>query len=180
MDNDYGEKLFGNTTNFSPLVIKDFNIAVLKPMFIKLSIALVALFLCLSLYGFLTGILYVGIGMAIMSLIIIPMMIYSYFLSIKKAVKSNKMCSSTTFVDYYFEEGGVRTKTRKGEVEVASLALDYRMITKVVESGHYYHLYVADTQVYILDKNGMTEGSSEKLLEFLKGKVKTIKENNNK
>ena len=89
-------------------------------------------------------------------------------------MNSNKLCSHNTFIDYYFEDGGVRSSTRKGDVEIASLAIDYRMISKVVEYSHYYYIFITDTQVYIIDKNGMTEGKSEKLAEFLKTKTKFI------
>lgn len=180
MDNEYGERLYGNTTNFSPLVIKEFNISILKPMFIKLTIALFALFACFALYGFLVGILYVGIAMSIMAVVITPIMIYSYKVSLEKSIKMNKLCSSNTFVDYYFEKDGVRTSTRKGDVEVASLAIDYRMISKIVEHGHYYYLFITDSQVYIIDKNGMTEGKIEQLAEFLKTKVVKFKEEKQK
>ena len=174
MKGEYGEKLFGNTTNLSPLIIKEFSIFVLKPMFIKLTIALFAIFMCFSLYGFLTKLLYVGIFMAVASVAVIPAMIFGYNHSMKKSMNSNKLCSHNTFIDYYFEDGGVRSSTRKGDVEIASLAIDYRMISKVVEYSHYYYIFITDTQVYIIDKNGMTEGKSEKLAEFLKTKTKFI------
>lgn len=175
MEKEYGEKLFGNTTNFSPLVIKEYNISVLKPMFIKLTLSLVALFLCFSLYGFLINALYIGVAMAIMAVIITPIMIVMYFATLKKALRDNKLCSSNTFVEYYFEDGGVRTSTRKGDVEVATLAIDYRMISKIIEHSHYFYLFITDTQVYILDKNGMTEGKTEELIKFLKTKVSKVK-----
>ena len=175
MNSEYGEKLFGNTTNFSPLVIKEYNVSVLRPVFIRLNISLVVLFICFSVYGFLVDVLYLGITMAVMAVLITPIMFYSYKTTVNNSVKKNKLCSSNTYVDYYFEKDGVRTSTRKGEVEVASLAIDYRMISKVVESGHYLHFYITESQVYILDKNGMTEGKIEALVEFLKSKIKHIK-----
>ena len=180
MNSEFGEKMFGNTTNFSPLVIKEYNISVLKPMFIKLDISLFVLFLCFSLYGFLVDVLYVGVAMLVMAVLINPIMIYAYIISVKKSVTMNKLCSSNTFVDYYFEKDGVRTSTRKGEVEVASLAIDYRMISKIVECDHYYYLYITASQVYILDKNGMTEGKIEDLVKFLKTKVAKFKEKKTK
>lgn len=176
MNGEYGEKLFGNTTNFSSLTIKEFNIFVLKPMFIKLSIALFSLFVCFGVYGFVTNLFYVGLFMSVVAFAIIPAMVFAYKSSIKKAIDANKLCSSNTFVDYYFEKDGVRTSTRKGEVEVASLAIDYRMITKIVEHSHYFYVFITDTQAYIVDKNGMTEGKSDKLSEFLKTKAKFIEE----
>lgn len=175
MTGEYGERLFGNTTNFSSLIIKDFNISVLKPMFIKMTIALLALFACFSLYGFWVGALYIGIGMAIMAIIITPIMIYGYRVGLNKSNRMNKLCSSNTFVDYYFEKDGVRTSTRKGDVEVASFAIDYRMISKIVEHSHYLYLFITDSQVYIVDKNGMTEGKDSDLVEFLKTKVLKFK-----
>lgn len=175
MKSEYGERLFGNTTNFSPLIIKEFNISVLKPMFIKMTIALFALFACFSLYGFLVHALYIGIGMAIMAVLITPIMIYGYKVGLDKSNKMNKLCSSNTFVDYYFEQDGVRTSTRKGDVEVASFAIDYRMISKIVEHSHYLYLFITDSQVYIVDKNGMTEGKEAELCDFLKSKVANFK-----
>ena len=180
MKGEYGKKLFGNTTNFSSQIIKEFNIFVLKPMFIKLTISLSAIFVCFGVYGFLTNLLYIGIMMSVVSVAVIPAMIIGYKYSLNKSVKANKLCSSNTFVDYYFEDAGVRSSTRKGDVEIASLAIDYRMIAKVVEYSHYFYMFITDTQVYIVDRNGMTEGKSDSLEEFLKTKTKFIKAKNKK
>ena len=170
MDNERHKILFENTSNFSSREIDAFNRVSLKPTFIKLGIILALVLASFGLYMYFESIkwmLFVFIGLSGLSCLIMP---FVYKATIKKLTYQNKLISSTTFVEFKFEEGGVRTQTRKGDIEIATFAVDYRMITKIVENDAFLFFFVAQSYCYILDKNGMFEGKIEDLITFLKSK----------
>lgn len=170
MDNERHKILFENTSNFSGREIDAFNKVSLKPTFIKLTISLVLLFLLFGVYMFFNSIkwmLFVFIGLAGVVCLIMPSV---YKATLKKLKNQNKLYSSTTFIEYKFEDGGVRTQIRKGDIEIGSFAIDYRMISKIIEDETFLFVFVSGSSCYILDKNGMFDGKIEDLIAFLKSK----------
>lgn len=173
---------FRNTTNFSGREVTDFNKATLKPTFIKLGIAVFALFMLIGVYmlvignGWVYACVFFAFG--VISAVIMP---FLYKSVVKRSAKKNVMCSASTYLDYKFTDGGFYVRTLKGEIEVANQSVDYRWIDRVVESGHYLYIFITSSMCYILDKYGMTSGKSEQLKEFLASKnVKIVSKNNSK
>ena len=173
---------FRNTTNFSGREVTDFNKATLKPTFIKLGIAVFALFMLIGLYmlvignGWVYACVFFAFG--VISAVIMP---FLYKSVVKRSAKKNVMCSASTYLDYKFTDGGFYVRTLKGEIEVANQSVDYRWIDRVVESGHYLYIFITSSMCYILDKYGMTGGKPEQLKEFLASKnVKIVSKNNSK
>lgn len=173
---------FRNTTNFSGREVTDFNKATLKPTFIKLGIAVFALFMLIGVYMLVIGngwvYTCVFFAFAVISAVIMP---FLYKSVVKMSAKKNVMCSASTYLDYKFTDGGFYVRTLKGEIEVANQSVDYRWIDRVVESGHYLYIFITSSMCYILDKYGMTSGKPEQLKEFLASKnVKIVSKNNSK
>lgn len=173
---------FRNTTNFSGREVTDFNKATLKPTFIKLGIAVFALFMLIGVYmlvigkGWVYACVFFAFG--VISAVIMP---FLYKSVVKRSAKKNVMCSASTYLDYKFTDGGFYVRTLKGEIEVANQSVDYRWIDRVVESGHYLYIFITSSMCYILDKYGMTSGKPEQLKEFLASKnVKIVSKNNSK
>lgn len=173
---------FRNTTNFSGREVTDFNKATLKPTFIKLGIAVFALFMLIGVYmlvignGWVYACVFFAFG--VISAVIMP---FLYKNVVKRSAKKNVMCSASTYLDYKFTDGGFYVRTLKGEIEVANQSVDYRWIDRVVESGHYLYIFITSSMCYILDKYGMTSGKPEQLKEFLASKnVKIVSKNNSK
>lgn len=173
---------FRNTTNFSGREVTDFNKATLKPTFIKLGIAVFALFMLIGVYmlaignGWVYTCVFFAFG--VISAGIMP---FLYKSVVKRSAKKNVMCSASTYLDYKFTDGGFYVRTLKGEIEVANQSVDYRWIDRVVESGHYLYIFITSSMCYILDKYGMTSGKPEQLKEFLASKnVKIVSKNNSK
>lgn len=171
---------FRNTTNFSGREVTDFNKATLKPTFIKLGIAVFALFMLIGVYmlvignGWVYACVFFAFG--VISAVIMP---FLYKSVVKRSAKKNVMCSASTYLDYKFTDGGFYVRTLKGEIEVANQSVDYRWIDRVVESGHYLYIFITSSMCYILDKYGMTSGKPEQLKEFLASKnVKIVSKNN--
>lgn len=173
---------FRNTTNFSGREVTDFNKATLKPTFIKLGIAVFALFMLIGVYMLVVGngwvYACVFFAFGVISAVIMP---FLYKSVVKRSAKKNVMCSASTYLDYKFTDGGFYVRTLKGEIEVANQSVDYRWIDRVVESGHYLYIFITSSMCYILDKYGMTSGKSEQLKEFFASKnVKIVSKNNSK
>lgn len=173
---------FRNTTNFSGREVTDFNKATLKPTFIKLGIAVFALFVLIGVYmlvignGWVYACVFFAFG--VISAVIMP---FLYKNVVKRSAKKNVMCSASTYLDYKFTDGGFYVRTLKGEIEVANQSVDYRWIDRVLESGHYLYIFITSSMCYILDKYGMTSGNPERLKEFLVSKnVKIVSKNNSK
>lgn len=173
---------FRNTTNFSGREVTDFNKATLKPTFIKLGIAVFALFVLIGVYMLVVGngwvYACVFFAFGVISTVIMP---FLYKNVVKRSAKKNVMCSASTYLDYKFTDGGFYVRTLKGEIEVANQSVDYRWIDRVLESGHYLYIFITSSMCYILDKYGMTSGNPEQLKEFLVSKnVKIVSKNNSK
>lgn len=176
MEEERGISRFENTSNCGEVQVSDFNRVFLKPVYIKLGIAIIFSFALLSLsffFGFDEPML--GWSMACAGLVFTLIMPLTYKKVMKNSLKQNKLFSSTTFSDFSFEDEGVRLKTRKGDVEIASAALDYRHFDRVVENDRYIYLFFTPSMAYILEKSGMTEGKSDDLSEFLKSKISRYK-----
>ena len=173
---------FRNTTNFSGREVTDFNKATLKPTFIKLGIAVFALFMLIGVYMLVVGngwvYACVFFAFGVISAVIMP---FLYKSVVKRSAKKNVMCSASTYLDYKFTDGGFYVRTLKGEIEVAKQSVDYRCIDRVVQSGHYLYIFITSSMCYILDKYGMTSGKPEQLKEFLASKnVKIVSKDNSK
>ncbi|MGN1259299.1 MAG: YcxB family protein [Christensenellales bacterium] len=177
MDDERKKILYENTTNFSAREITDYNKFTICPTFIKINILLPLLFVSFAVYMFAIGqvvVFWVSLAVGIIVACLIP---FVYKQVVKSATKDNKLISSNTFVDYKFEEEGVRTTTRKGTVIIATFAIDYRMINKAVENKNYIYFFVSGGNAYVLDKNGMTYGKLEDFVNFLKSRGFVYKEN---
>ncbi len=162
---------YENTTNFNGKAVADFNKFVMKPIFVRLTLVVFAIFALAGVYFmFDSADVVVAIIMWVFSVASVVVMPFVYLHSVDKGVRMNTMCSSTTYLDFCFEDGGVKVFTRKNDAEIASIAIDYRHILKVVEVEGYLYFFVTDTQAYLLDKFGMTNGKINNLIDFLKSK----------
>ncbi len=179
MGDNVGLVRYENTTNFSGKEVTSFTSFVTRPIFIKLAVALFVLFVGMGFYMFFVmDALVTAIIMWSLGVVSVAVMPFTYKHTVLKGVRNNTMCSSSTYMNYKFEDGGVKISTRKGDVEVAMLALDYRHIVKILQVQHYLFIFVTDTQAYILDVNGMTSGKANNLIDFLKSKhIKYVNKN---
>lgn len=182
MDEERKAVLYENTTNFAKREVNEYYKFAMLPNFIKLSIALPLLFLAAGVYMFVIGhqiVFYISLAICAALIVVLP---FVYKAVVNNATKQNKLLSGNTFIDYKFEEEGVRTTTRKGSVIIATFAIDYKMITKITETNNFVYFNLSGNMAYILDKNGMTYGKLDDFINFLKSrgityvtKIKAVK-----
>lgn len=170
MDEERKVVLYENTTNFAKREVREYYRFAMLPNFIKLSVALPLLFLAAGVYMFVIGhqlVFYISAAICVALVVIMP---FVYKAVVNNATKQNKLLSGNTFIDYKFEEEGVRTTTRKGSVIIATFAIDYKMVNKITETDNFVYFNLSGNMAYILDKNGMTYGKLEDFINFLKSR----------
>lgn len=159
---------FENTTNFNGMAVTEFCRAMLKPIYLRFGIFMPIIFLLLAVVGyfcleFSLTMLITMVSVGVLCGVISP---FLYKKSLKASLKSNKICSSSTVLEYKFSDGGFYVKTLKGSIEVASVTVDYRWIEKVMANSHYLYIFISSSVCYILDVLGMTKGKTESLIDL--------------
>ncbi len=159
---------FENTTNFNGSAVTGFCRAILKPIYLRFGIFMPIIFFILAVGGYfcLEFSLIMFITMASVGVLCGVISPFLYKKSLKASLKNNKMCSSSTILEYKFSDGGFYVKTLKGSIEVASATVDYRWIEKVMANSHYLYIFISSSVCYILDVLGMTKGKTESLIDL--------------
>ena len=82
---------------------------------------------------------------------------------------------NTTFTFYKFSEDNMTQKVMIDEKFFSEIILKYSDIKLAKETDKYILLFISSSNCFAIDKNGMIDGSSAELSEFLRTKIKRYK-----
>ena len=110
----------------------------------------------------------------VMFAIIYPILMVVMVNSVNK--NHNAFIKKTTVNHYEITEDYFIENTEQDGEIISVTKLTYDRFVKCVDYKNYIFLFITKAQAYIIDKNGMTQGTVEGLMEFIERKgIKIIK-----
>lgn len=162
------EKLFENTTTYTPEVYKDFVLFHNKKYNLKYHLyTLFILFLIVfcMVSQFLHGDIVLGICFVIFMILFLTWRVFYPNFFVKKEAKSDKvqkqMKNTYSFYDKY-----MTIKNQKDNIK-----LNYYKLYKIFETENYFYLYINKNYSFVLDKYNFSIGEPDEFYKFIKKKI---------
>lgn len=127
-----------------------------------------ALFVLLGVMDVLDGYLVSGIVWIVFGVGFYPLVLLFTKLLQKGMNKSMSVMSEETHEEYQFYEDHVVIIQTKGEDFKGTTEAKYNYFYQAVETKTHYLLYISKTQVHVIDKSKITEGTLEEMNEILR------------
>lgn len=161
-------KLFENTTTYTPKIYKEFVAFHNKKYNFNYHLyTLCILFLivfCMVLQ-FLYGHITLGILFIFVMISFLLYRVFHPYLFVKKEAKSDKVQKQLKNT-YSFYDNHMEIKNNKNIVK-----LKYYKLYKIFETENCFYLYINKNYSYVLTKDGFTKGNPEEFYKFLKKKL---------
>lgn len=162
------EKLFENTTTYTPEIYHEFVKFHNKKYNFKYHLYTLAILICIifcMVSQFLNNNIFMGILFVFVMVIFLLYRVYHPYFLTKKEASSDKvkkqLRNTYSFYDKYME-----IKNSNDTIK-----LKYHKLYKIFETENYFYLYLNKTYSFVLDKNSFSVGSSEDFYKFMKRKL---------
>ena len=164
-----------NSTKLSKVELDALNKYAVWGLFWKIEIAVIVIGIGMGLLLYLNNI---DFGIDIISFAVIFAILYPIIMAIlvnSTNKNQNAFVSSETINHYEFTEDYFIENTEKDGEHISMTKLTYDKFLKGIDYGKYIFLFISKAQAYIIDKDCMSVGTVEGLLELLERKGIKIK-----
>ena len=94
---------------------------------------------------------------------------------LKRDYEISQYRQNDTITRYIFKENEIIQKVLKNKEELSQSKFEYQDILKAIETQNYILLYFSSNNCFAINKQGMTLGNIDELIQFLKARISKYK-----